>query len=259
MMKIDREQAVSEAIGFMVLFSLVTLGIALVSLYGYPVLMQQQTSAHERNMEQTMIVLQNDIKSLCYKNVPFKETSLSVGGGSLYAHNSGALEHPSQTFTVSYPPGREIIQDFKPGELIYESDAGDAMLIIENGAVIKKQEDQSGSVMLAEPRWFYDNDTKTLVINNIEITADGVLSRTGVGVVRMQVSSPEYNETEIDVGATVEIEYKPAPGKFDYSTAWRNFLTGSSLEMVPAGSNKYRLDGVQKLIVKTYSINILSL
>jgi hypothetical protein len=71
-MQKSHEQAVSEAIGFMILFTLVTMGIGLVTLYGYPVLMQQQTNAHERNMEQTMIVLQNDIKSLCYKNVPSK-------------------------------------------------------------------------------------------------------------------------------------------------------------------------------------------
>ena len=33
---------------------------------------------------------------------------------------------------------------------------------------------QSGSTMLAEPRWFYDEPTKTMVINLINITSDSV-------------------------------------------------------------------------------------
>ena len=45
------EQGVSEAIGFLLIFSLVVVGIGLVSLYGYPVLLQQQVSADQRIME----------------------------------------------------------------------------------------------------------------------------------------------------------------------------------------------------------------
>jgi hypothetical protein len=43
-------------------------------MYGYPVLLKQQASADQQIMEKNMIVLQNDIKSLCYKSVPYKET-----------------------------------------------------------------------------------------------------------------------------------------------------------------------------------------
>jgi hypothetical protein len=58
------ERGVSEAIGFILIFSIVIAGIGLVTLYGYPMLLKQQTSANERIMEKNMIVLQNDVKSL---------------------------------------------------------------------------------------------------------------------------------------------------------------------------------------------------
>ncbi|PKL57677.1 MAG: hypothetical protein CVV34_06280, partial [Methanomicrobiales archaeon HGW-Methanomicrobiales-5] len=67
------ERGVSESIGFILIFSMVIAGIGLVTLYGYPMLLQQQTSANERIMEKNMIVLQNDVKSLTYKTVPYKE------------------------------------------------------------------------------------------------------------------------------------------------------------------------------------------
>ena len=82
------ERGVSEAIGFILIFSMVIAGIGLVTLYGYPILIQQQSTANERIMEKNMIVLQNDVKSLVYKTVPYKESSLKVEGGSLTVYNS---------------------------------------------------------------------------------------------------------------------------------------------------------------------------
>ena len=80
------DDGVSESIGFLLIFTMVIVGIGLVTLYGYPMLLQQQTSADEQIMEKNMIVLQNDMKSLAYKTVPYKETMLNIGGGSLTAY-----------------------------------------------------------------------------------------------------------------------------------------------------------------------------
>ena len=44
-------------------------------------LLQQQSSSDEQIMEKNLIVLQNDLKSLAYKTVPYKETSLKVEAG----------------------------------------------------------------------------------------------------------------------------------------------------------------------------------
>ena len=93
------DQGVSEAIGFMLIFTIVIAGIGLVTLYGYPLLLQQQVGADEKIMEKNMIVLQNDIKSLAYKTVPFKETSLKIGGGSLTVYNSS---YTPSFFNVKY-------------------------------------------------------------------------------------------------------------------------------------------------------------
>ena len=68
----SNEQGVSESIGFMLIFTIVIAGIALVTLYGYPLLLQQQVGAEEKIMEKNMIVLQNDMKSLAYKTVPYQ-------------------------------------------------------------------------------------------------------------------------------------------------------------------------------------------
>ena len=76
------EDGVSESIGFLLIFTLVIVGIGLVTLYGYPLLIQQQVGADEQIMEKNMIVIQNDMKSIV-ETVPYKETSLKVGEGTL--------------------------------------------------------------------------------------------------------------------------------------------------------------------------------
>ena len=172
---LKRESGVSETIGFVIILGLVVTGISLVTLYGYPILLSEQANANVRNMERSMIVIQNDLKSLAFKNVPFKETSIQISGGSLSVINQDSGSS-SPYFNIYYydptggTPSNRIITDFKPGRLEYQSDKGDAVVILENGAVIIRYwSDSTGSAMLAEPRWFYDSTTSTLVIPLIKL------------------------------------------------------------------------------------------
>ena len=46
----SNDDGVSEAIGFMLIFGMVIVGIGLVTLYGYPLLLKQQVGADEKIM-----------------------------------------------------------------------------------------------------------------------------------------------------------------------------------------------------------------
>jgi len=275
-MQHTQDQGVSEAIGFILIFSMVVLGIGLVSLYGYPVLAQQQTQADVRNMEQTLIVLQNDIKSLCYKNVPYKETSLKVGGGSLTLYNksltqqSFGIYYDNFTWPLTNNSMDAVREDFRPGMLKYDSDSGDAVIALENGGVMIRQELQTGSSMKAEPRWFYDSATKTLVVYLIGLDSDVLLSQTGIGVIKLEhnTSGDRFYEYPIPGGSltpgtTVYVNYTADPDT-SFETAWNNYLTNSvgmtNAPLTFGGKTyTYKLDGVEKVVVKEYDIKVLSL
>jgi len=232
---LSNEQGVSESIGFMLIFTIVIAGIALVTLYGYPMLLQQQVGADEKIMEKNMIVLQNDIKSLAYKTVPFKETSLKIGGGSLTVYDS--LTSPStSTISIYNSVGEYYIESFKPGELRYESVSAQTDISLQNGAVVLRPRIQPGSVMLAEPRWFYDGQTNTMVINLINITSATIMAKEGIGTVRMKlVGEPYYNETNIPfpdpLSRELYIDYTTDSNQ-NYSVAWDNYFT-EELNMPP--------------------------
>jgi hypothetical protein len=249
------ENGVSEAVGFILIFSLVVTGIGLVALYGYPVLMKQQLGTDIRVMEKTMIVLQNDVKSLAYKNVPFKETSLKVNGGSLAVWNASATP---QVFTV-YVDGSQVLAGFHPGEIRYEADLGDSVISLENGAVISRNRNLPGSAMLATPRWFFDPETGIFMISLIRFTAESPMSQTGVGTIQMQVSATNYTEIMLMPGQGGSVEYTADPEN-DYSSGWQGYFTGILGFTPDAGGHGYALPAATtRIIVKEYTIKILNI
>jgi hypothetical protein len=272
------ERGVSEAIGFMLIFGIVIAGIGLVTLYGYPLLLQQQVSADEKIMEKNMIVLQNDVKSLAYKTVPFKETSLKIGGGSLTVYNSSS-DTPSSTLQIndftgasSYLPPFIPNTRFTPGELRYESTSSQTDISLQNGAVVLRRHVEPGSVMLAEPRWFFDSGTNKMVINLINITSADIMAKEGIGTVQMSLGNEQYfNESVIPVGQEIEIIYTPDATQ-DYSVAWDNYIwntwnipqsykNGRSVDAAGAITYDIKNDGStpMTLVIKIFEVQIKSI
>jgi hypothetical protein len=215
------ENGVSESIGFLLIFTLIMVGIGLVTLYGYPMLLQQQTSADEQIMEKNMVVLQNDFKSLAYKTVPYKETSLKVGGGTLFAYN---MSRAGPIFRIYGASGEYLPGGNKTGELRYESAQAQTQISLQNGAVVQQSTTgaTAGSVMLARPRWFYDAQTQTLVVNVINVNSTDTLSRSGIGTVQMALGPTTYTPYPIPPGETVNIDITTDPGQD--LTSWSNYI-----------------------------------
>jgi hypothetical protein len=235
------DHGVSEALGFMLIFSMVIIGIGLVTLYGYPMLIQQQTNADEQIMQKNMIVLQNDVKMVTYKTVPYKETALKIGSGSLTSYNPLA-DPAAPKWNIYNEDSIEYVTDYTSGDLRYESYSTQTDVSLQNGAVVAKKRVEGGSFMLAEPRWFYDDRTNTMVISLIALNNTETLSRTGIGTVQMiyAPNSTTMRTYRIPAGTDVYVNYDPGtpvPGTAtqDYSIAWNNYFK-NTVKMIDAGS-----------------------
>jgi uncharacterized protein YdeI (BOF family) len=111
--------------------------------------------------------------------------------------------------------------------------------------------------MLAEPRWFYDDVTKTLVINLISLNSTGTLAKTGIGTVQMKLGETSYVSQNGAGGLTVTLDYTPDPTQ-DTSTAWKTYLTRNG--WTETGANSYRFaDSVNTLVVKRYDVIVQSI
>lgn len=254
------DAGVSESIGFLLIFAMVIAGIGLVTLYGYPMLLQQQTGADEQIMEKNIIVLQNDFKSIVYKTVPYKETSLKIGGGTLFVNNHLTS---GPTFQIRDSTGAVQMPDNPTGDLRYDSTSSQDEISLQNGAVVKKNlaVGSTGSSMLAEPRWFFDEQTQTLVINIMNIGSSGPLSREGIGRVQMKLGQTEYLRKDYSPSTqTITIIYTPGPGAgHDYTRAWQNYFENTMKMTCTTGPLTCQKDGVKVLVIKKTEVIITTL
>jgi len=255
-----RECAVSETVGFIIIFGIVMTGIGLVTLYGYPMLLQQQAEANVKNMQKTMIVLQTDINSLTFKNVPYQETAIQVAGGTLSVKE---VPNPKPYFEIQIPSEPPII--VYPGKLRFVSEDGATIIALENGAVITRYPGITGSYMNAEPRWYYDETTETFVITLIRIVGDQDFGQTGIGTVAIELSDSQENTYSIPAGPSVNITYFNDYENDDFYRAWEMYFQNPDLSMSDKGSSEpysvsYKLaPSVDKLVIKTVNMTVLSL
>jgi len=261
-LKLKNTSAVSETIGYVIIFGIMMSGIALVTLFGYPALLNQQQEANIRNMERNMIVLQSDVNALVYKSVPYKETTMQVSGGVL------SVESPHDDKSLSIQvDGADVLNipatanRFQFGSLSFKSDQGLPIISLFNGAVVKR--DIGGSVMLSEPRWFFDDPTKTLVITLIQIDSPPNLVKSGICTIQMEIEP-----LAIDIAGTNTIIENYAPGvktvyinyrdvQSDYFRAFENYFE-SKPYMEKEGAD-WKINNVQKLVIKAYKITVLGL
>jgi hypothetical protein len=231
------EIGVSEVVGFLIIFTIIIMGIGLVTLYSYPVLLQQQSSANERVMEKNMIVLQNDLKSLSYSMVPFSETSMSIGGGALVVYNA-TNAHNTATFDIECD-GTPLIPPGPTGKIQYESVDSQTDIALENSAVVMRKTNAPGSTMLAEPRWFYDSPTNTAVLYLISFNSTDAMARAGIGTVTMERGSINHPPPfPVAAGSTCTVRYTPDSAT-SYSTAWNNYFTSTFSSFLPPAPGGY--------------------
>jgi hypothetical protein len=130
--------------------------------------------------------------------------------------------------------------------------------------------------MIAQPRWFFDATTNTMVINLINITSTNIIAKEGIGTLQMElVGEPYYNETFVPSGQSVEIVYTPDATQ-DYSVAWDNYIWNtwnvpqSYKSTLPTGglpgsgaSITYTLTNAgsspMALVIKIFTVNIRSI
>jgi len=269
-----KDSGVSEAIGFIIIFAIIIAGIGIVTLYGYPMLLQQQSTSNEQIMEKNMIVLQNDLKLVAYKTVPYTETSLNVGGGALTVYNmtyDNTTESSFSVYSDDANPATCIMNfngncatsgsplQFWSGDLRYESMSSQTELSLENGAVVKRMLAENGSTMLATPRWYYDGQTNTVVIYLIGFitpTTD-IMSQAGVGTVGMNLWLNNYSLYTLPAGNMVYVSYNQNTNA-DYSDAWDNYFTGT-LNLVPgpsAGVYEWPINAIEPTEVVIYNYQV---
>lgn len=229
------DRGVSEVLGFVLVFAIVTATIGIVFASGFGSLAAVQQAEQLENMERAFDVLDDNLADLHRRDAPSRATELKLAGGSvgtqepveltIYSVNTSNASR-NETFRTSSNP------------LVYDNGEG-SKIVYSLGAILRT--DNGNSAMLSEPSWFNDSahavfplistyprsgnehlggNTKLLVVARRDTTATNVFSVNGPADVRVNITveSPRadaWNRFLAERGF-VGIDTDPSDGNVTY-------------------------------------------
>jgi type II secretory pathway pseudopilin PulG len=176
------KRAVSDVIGFILIFSLISLAVGIVSLSGFAGLQDRQDAEQVNNAERAFEILANNVEDIYRRSAPRRATEIELAGARL---SSGERTTVAVTITNldqnTYPPNVKVLHPIR-----YTAPDG-TTLVYENGAVIR--EDPSGeAVMKREPNLVFSSSggTETAVLPIVATSAASSIGGETTALIRTQ-------------------------------------------------------------------------
>mgnify|MGYP005832179885 FL=1 len=246
----NNDEAVSESLGYILIFGVVISCIGIMLLSGSQVISDTEKRNSLQAVEQSFNILSSDIKMTAFDSSPIRTDRIKIDGGSIL------VDSQEPVLTVKYP-GSSVLFTDAIGSVVYASDSSDDTIAVENGALIKGY-GTSNSQIVSEPRMYYCQDTRTLMISVIDIS--GVPSSIGGDTIcnlKLKSSGVAQPIEMISAsGDTVTISIKS-----EYGRAWEQYYTKSfkpnmAVQPGPSGWTTVTLDNVRRVIIVRYDINV---
>ena len=245
------ESAVSEVIGFILIFSIVMLAISAIYAVGYPTIQSSKENAQFQNMEQSFMVLQSNINTVAFGQAPVRTLKTSLGGGSLTVYPSEYLgeEHITVRNTTGTPIWEGTI-----GAIEYEKNGRSIAYV---GGGVWEKYPAGSAIKLSEPRIFVheDNGNKTVSVSIINISGE-LSSVGGEGATAVTVRSKTSP-------SPLNIIYSPGTVTINvtsyYADAWERYFEGMAFDNVSKTGDdtvKATISGVDTLIVNEHVIEV---
>lgn len=229
------DRGVSEVLGFVLVFALVTGTIGIVFATGFSGLERSQHEEQVQNVERAFEVLADNTDDLAHSMSPSRATEITLAGGSLslgepvrvsiYAENT-ADSSDNASYSASIEP------------IVYADGEG-TTVVYSSGAVIRAE--SGGAVMLREPSWIIDDERSVLPLLNTGGSNGGI----GGGGTVLVVTERDARSlgTPIDGGAGGEVNVTVTVNSTRAAAWGRHFESAgfSALDADPSdGEVEYR-------------------
>ncbi len=164
------ETAVSEALGFILTLGVLIIASSLVYLGGYPILQDSMKASHFQEMEESFMLLGQNMNEVAYERAPIRTTELKILQGSMSTQRDSYMQVVVNDTSVTY----------YMGSIEYYLD--DQIIAYENGGIWTKYKNDV-TIMRSKPNINHANIT---IIPIVELL--GAYSKGGEGTVRIRAS-----------------------------------------------------------------------
>lgn len=207
------DRAVSETLGFVLVFALVTATIGLVYAAGIGGLQDAQDAEKVNNVQRAFDVLDDNLEDLHRSGTPSRATEVKLAEGTLrtgdpveVSVHAVAVGNPANnaTYSVSFEP------------IIYEDDSGE-MLLYSGGAVLRSSGE--GAVMLSAPNWINGSHRSVIPIINTYGEGGNIGGEGAVLIVAQRKSKRLHGPFEAAGTARVNVTVRSPR-----AAAWGRFM-----------------------------------
>ncbi|MBP2031023.1 hypothetical protein J2755_001971 [Methanohalophilus levihalophilus] len=190
----EDENAVSEVVGFILIFGMVILAIGIIYAFGYPMLQSNMETSVFESSEQSFIVIQSNMKAVAFEQSPVKTTKMKIQTATLAYSNESFIQIDYNGTTIKKALGRiELIQDEK--KIVYES-----------GGVFKRY-DRDSQVLVSNPHIF-----STVAASGENVVSVGIISlygnaasSGGGGIISLSMEHNTSQLTQMNDNATLTL------------------------------------------------------
>ncbi|MEZ3164071.1 hypothetical protein ABNG03_07985 [Halorubrum sp. RMP-47] len=187
------DRGVSETVGFVLVFALITSTIAVTFTVGLGGLEDAQLAERDNNVERAFDVLHDNLNDISRNGVPSRATEIRLGGGRL----AFATDSNIQIYDQTNGPNESLA--VSSTAIVYHG-TGDTEIRYEHGAVIRS--DGGGSVMLREPDIMFG---ETALIGLVAIGQGATESVGGDRTVLVRTDRGGRTATEVNENVTIQV------------------------------------------------------
>lgn len=236
------DAAVSETVGFILMFSIVILSMSMIYILGYPILQEHIESSVFENAQQSFIVLQSDMKRVAFEQVPVKTMKIKLHSSTISIDNRASM-------LIDYNDGIGHPYNYSTGEI--EFTKNDNMLTYENGGLWMVQP-PSGAIMVSKPPIYtgkIDNDNMT-TIGVISVQGRRSTGGNGIASISMEHDSSNLIKPSEKVDVTVTINSV-------YSNQWARYLEENGFDIISSNSASVSARRLQTwLIIGSHEVDV---
>ena len=176
------DRAVSDVLGFILIFSLIGLAVGIVSLTGFAGLNDRRDAEQVNNAERAFEILADNIEDLYRRSAPRRATEIELAGAQLSSAEPTRVEVNVTNLKKSdSPPNVKVLNPIR-----YSAPDG-TTLVYENGAVIR-EDLNGGAVMKREPNMVFSNQggSKTAILPIISTSRAASIGGETTALIRTQ-------------------------------------------------------------------------
>lgn len=266
------DRAVSESLGYIMIFGIITACIALVFISGTRIISDTQDRASFQGMEQNFEVIGSDVSRTALEASPALSTRVKISSGNLFMlpeENSGCILNINYTDADT-----DTVQsiDYPLGTLVYQSNTYGQKIGLENGALLKSYggDSQFDTIMTLQPKIYYSAPTRTLYIAVMDLTGD-YQSMGGGFITTIRSSFVKSNYTTLNPEGPVSVSMRT-----NYTGAWTDYWndyfrttfggvtvdTQNGALAWPTDADQWvtakltPVDKIDKIVVVTYNVDL---